>query len=127
MMSGAGRIPFVSPAGLVSPTLTWETVVNPKYRARFYHPKTKGLMWHSTFSSAIPLDMLTDVTYPQLLGTPPPHANAADLRTSGWELAVTWRDRIGQDWRYSSTLHLADNQAEITKYDNPTGALNEWL
>ncbi len=26
MMSSAGRIPYVSPAGLVSPTLTWETV-----------------------------------------------------------------------------------------------------
>jgi hypothetical protein len=70
--------------------------------------------------------MLTDVEYPDILGTAAPKQNAADLRTKGWELAATWKTRINSDLNYSVTLALADNQAEITKYDNPTGALSEY-
>lgn len=125
MMSGAGRIPTVSAAGLVSPSLTWETVetrnigldittLNQRLDVSFdaYTRDTKN--------------MLMDVEYPSLLGTSAPKSNAADLRTVGWELAATWRDRIGQDWAYRLQLGLSDNQAEITDYDNPTGALSEY-
>jgi len=125
IMSGANRTPYVSPAGLVSNDLTWETVVtknlgidvtvlNQRLDASFdiYTRDTKN--------------MLTRVTYPELLGTQAPQANAADLRTSGWELSVTWHDVIGQDWQYGINVALADNQSEVTKYDNPTGSLSEY-
>ena len=68
-------------------------------------------------------DMLTEVVYPSILGTDAPKENAADLRTKGWELAATWQSRINKDWNYSITLAFSDNKSEITKYDNPTGAL----
>jgi len=64
--------------------------------------------------------------YPDLLGTGAPQQNAADLRTQGWELSATWHDRIGKDWQYSFNIALSDNQTEITKYDNPSGALSEY-
>jgi len=125
MMNGSGRIPYVSASGLVSPTLTWETVatknigvdittLNQRLDVSFdyYHRDTK--------------DMLMDVEYPSILGTSAPQSNAADLRTKGWELALNWRDNIGQDWHYSLQIALADNQAEIIDYDNPTGALSEY-
>lgn len=124
IMTGSNRTPYVSPAGLVSDNLTWESVVtrnlgldftilNQRLDASFdiYTRDTKN--------------MLTRVTYPELLGTNAPDANAADLRTSGWELSITWHDNIGDDWRYGINLALADNQAEVTKYDNPTGSLSE--
>ncbi len=124
MMNAGGRIPTVSAAGLVSPSLTWETVETKNFGIDI-----------TTFDQRLDVsfdmyrrdtkDMLMDVEYPALLGTSAPKSNAADLKTLGWELAATWRDRIGQDWMYSVTLGLADNQAEITKYDNPTGALSE--
>lgn len=122
MMSSAGRIPYVAPAGLVSPTLTWETVVT----------KNIGLdvtMLNQRVDFSFDMyqrdtqDMLMDVRLPALLGTDAPQSNAADLRTQGWEISATWRDRIGQDWMYSVTLALSDNKSEITKYDNPSGAL----
>lgn len=124
MMNAGGRIPTVSAAGLVSPSLTWETV------------ETKNIgLDITTLNQRLDVsvdvyrrdtkNMLMDVEYPALLGTSAPKSNAADLKTIGWELATTWRDRIGQDWQYSVTLGMADNQAEITKYDNPTGALSE--
>jgi TonB-linked SusC/RagA family outer membrane protein len=122
MMSSAGRIPYVSAAGLVSPSLTWETVATQNIG---FDITTLNQRFDLSFDYFIrdTKDMLMDVTLPAILGTDAPQTNAADLRTTGWELAATWRDRIGQDLMYSVTLALADNQSEITKYENPSGAL----
>ncbi len=119
----SGQIPFVSPAGLVSPALTWETVIsqnigldisilNNKLDASFdvYTRDTKN--------------MLMNVQYPDILGTAAPKENAADLRTKGWEASITWKDRVGKDFSYDVSLALADATATITKFDNPTGAIN---
>lgn len=67
-----------------------------------------------------------NVQYPDILGTIAPKSNAANLRTKGWELAATWRDKIGKDWNYGLTLALSDNSTEITKYGNPNGALSDY-
>ncbi|HUX56170.1 MAG TPA: TonB-dependent receptor [Bacteroidales bacterium] len=120
----SGQIAVVRPAGLVSPTLTWERVVaqnigldltlfSGRFDASFdaYTRDTK--------------DMLMNVVYPPMLGTAGPKANAADLRTSGWELSLSWKDNIGADWGYQFTLGISDNKSKITKYDNPSGALSE--
>ena len=122
MMSAAGRIPIVTPAGLVSPTLTWESVTTKNIGLDFTILKQRLDVSFDLYQRDTK-DMLMNVTYPSLLGTSAPKTNAADLRTQGWELAATWQDRIGQDWQYSVTLALSDNKAEITKYDNPSGAL----
>ncbi|TNF42287.1 MAG: TonB-dependent receptor, partial [Bacteroidetes bacterium] len=125
IMSGANKTPYVSPAGLVSNDLTWETVVTRNAGLDF-------TMLNQRLDASFDIytrdtkDMLTNVTLPDILGTSAPDANAADLRTSGWELSVTWHDNIGRDWRYGINLALANSETEITKYDNPTGALNEF-
>ncbi|QGY42594.1 SusC/RagA family TonB-linked outer membrane protein [Maribellus comscasis] len=125
MMSSAGRIPYVSAAGLVSPTLTWETV---ETRNIGFDITTLNQRFDLSFDYFIrdTKDMLMDVTLPSVLGTSAPQSNAADLRNTGWELAATWRDRIGQDWMYSVTLALSDSKSEITKYDNPSGDISDY-
>ncbi|MFD1144161.1 SusC/RagA family TonB-linked outer membrane protein [Larkinella insperata] len=115
-------IPFVSAAGLVSPSLTWETVIS----------KNIGLdvtMLRNRLDASLDVftrdtkNMLMDVSYPAILGTTAPKENAADLRTKGWELSLTWRDKFRRDWNYDLTLALSDWTAEITRFNNPTGAL----
>lgn len=125
IMSGENRTPYVSPAGLVSNNLTWETVVSRNLGIDFTMLKQRLDASFDLYTRDTK-DMLTNVTYPDLLGTSAPDANAADLRTSGWELSVTWHDMIGKDWRYGINLALANSETEITKYDNPTGSLNEF-
>jgi TonB-linked SusC/RagA family outer membrane protein len=125
IMSGANRTPYVSPAGLVSPSLTWETVVSKNIGIDITMLKQR-LDFSFDYYTRDTKDMLTNVEYPDLLGTSAPDANAADLRTQGWELSATWRDNIGNNWRYGINLALADNESKITKYDNPTGSLNEF-
>lgn len=58
---------------------------------------------------------------PALLGTSAPLENVADLRTNGWELAVNYNGRIGDNWTYSLGLSLYDSRTKITKYDNVAG------
>lgn len=125
MMSGGSRTPFVSPAGLVSPSLTWETVITKNLGLDF-------TVLNNRLDASLDVytrdtkDMLMRVEFPSTLGTGAPRQNAADLRTQGWEASVTWRDRVGQDLRYRITLALSDWISEITRYDNPTGALSEY-
>lgn len=61
---------------------------------------------------------------PGILGTSAPKSNAASLRTKGWEISLSWRSNIGKDFRYNLGFNLYDSKAEITKYDNPAGALD---
>ncbi|MEQ8554168.1 MAG: TonB-dependent receptor [Cyclobacteriaceae bacterium] len=125
MMSAGSQTPAVSPAGLVSPSLTWETVVSQNIGLDF-------AMFGNRLDVAIDAyirdtkGMLTSVELPEILGTSAPDENTADLRTRGWEVAATWRDNINNDWSYNVTLALSDNLSKITKYDNPTGAIDEY-
>ena len=125
MMSAGSRTPYVSAAGLVSPTLTWETVVSQNLGLDFTMLNNRLDVSFDIYTRDTK-DMLTNVTYPGILGTSAPDANAADLRTSGWELSATWQNRINTNWNYGVTLALADNKSEITKYDNPTGSIDEY-
>ena len=70
--------------------------------------------------------MLVKVEYPEVLGTTAPPANKAELRTRGWEVSVKWNDRIGNDFSYDLGFILSDSQAEITKYENPSGTLSDY-
>ncbi|MGB3780542.1 MAG: SusC/RagA family TonB-linked outer membrane protein [Tunicatimonas sp.] len=122
-MMGSGRIPFVSAPGLVSPTLTWETVAT----------RNLGLdltMFGNRFDASFDVytretnDMLLRVELPDVLGTNPPRSNGADLRTTGWETSIAWQDNVGANWGYNILVALSDFTGEITRYNNPNGALN---
>lgn len=132
MNVGTGPFPIngsaistVSMPGLISPVLTWETVItknagldisllNQRLNANFdiYTRDTK--------------DMLMRKDYPDILGISSPQENAANLQTRGWEVSVKWRDRFSQDLSYDISFTLSDWVSEITKYENPTGSLNEY-
>lgn len=116
------RIPFVSAAGLVSPALTWESVTSQNIGIDLTMLRSRFDMSFDLYTRDTK-DMLMNVSYPAILGTSAPRENAADLRTKGWELSLTWRDKIKSDWSYDVTLALADAQATITKFENPSGAL----
>jgi len=125
LLAPASRAPYVSPAGLVSSDLTWETVTSSNFGVDATILNNKLDLSLDIFTRTTK-DMLMNVTYPDILGTSAPKSNAADLQTKGWELAATWKNQINDDWYYGVTLALSDSQAEITKYDNPTGSLNEY-
>lgn len=111
--------------GLVSDQLTWETVKQWDLGLNFsmFDSKLTGEFDYYVRTTE---DMLTkSKTLPSILGVSEPQMNAADLRTSGWEVALTWKSTLQSGLAYSATLSLSDYQAEITKYDNPTKNLSD--
>ena len=123
---GGSRPVAVNPSGLVSGTFTWETVtqmdfgldvilLNNRLNATFdwYRRDTK--------------DMLTaGQSLPAVLGTNVPVENAADLKTTGWELSLGWSDRLSSGFSYWVKAVLSDYQGEITKFTNDAGSLNNY-
>ncbi len=115
----------LAPGNLVSSTLTWETVISKNIGVDFTILNRKLDVSFDYFVRDTK-DMLMEKTYPGTLGADAPSENAADLKNAGWELAVTWSDKINKDWLYHVNISLSDYQTEITKYDNPTGAIDSY-
>ena len=112
--------------GLVSQLLTWE-------RIRSWNVGLDVSMLDNRLRTTF--DYFTRFTddmvgpapeLPVTLGTAVPKVNNTDLKTYGFELDVTWNDRISKDLGYSVRLLLSDSQTEITRYPNPTGKLDTY-
>ncbi|WP_336828026.1 TonB-dependent receptor [Sphingobacterium multivorum] len=116
---------IVNPPTLVSNSLTWEKVATFNLGAdlSFFNNKLDASFdWYRRTTS----DMLTSVVYPELLGATSPVENKAELRTKGWELSLSWKDKVNEKLSYSLGFNLGDSQAEITKFDNPARSLTNY-
>ncbi len=118
-------IQTISPGNLVSRSLTWETVTNKNLGVDI---SALGSRLNVSFDYFIrdTKDMLMNKSYPGILGTNAPKENAADLRNVGWELSAGWTQYTDKDWLYRLNVSLSDYQTTITKYENPTGAINDY-
>lgn len=115
----------INPANLATSNLTWEkvTTVNGGIDATFLNQRLDLSFDYYVRTTS---DMLIKTTYPDVLGTTAPPENSAALKTRGWELSLKWRDKIGTDFKYELGFVLSDSQAEITKYNNPTGSITTY-
>lgn len=88
--------------------LDW-TLLNGRLRGTFdwYQRNTTGML--------APGEQL-----PAIVGASAPYQNTADIRTNGWEVAVSWRDRIGKVG-YSVGFNISDSRTKVTKYKNTSG------
>ncbi len=111
--------------GIVSSSLTWETIESWDLGfdwGMLNNRLTGSFSYYNRYTK----DMVADSPkLPGILGATPPKLNNADLKSYGWELEVSWRDRI-EEFNYGVRLVLDDNQEKITKYYNPTGSLNSY-
>jgi TonB-linked SusC/RagA family outer membrane protein len=119
----------MSAPGAVPGALTWETVrtVNVGFDLGLFQNK---LDLSFDYYNRYTLNMLTkSKTLPSVFGTGEPRANAADLKTKGWELSLGWRDQVdlgGSPLNYSARFILSDSRAWITRYDNPNKNLSDY-
>ena len=112
---------FTVPA-LVSSSFTWETVstINVGLDMMLWD----RLSLSGDYYIRDTKDMLAKTTpLPSVLGAATPKGNVASLRTKGWELNITWNDKIGKSFSYSLGLNIYDSTSKITDYNNPTGLL----
>jgi TonB-linked SusC/RagA family outer membrane protein len=119
----------ITQPGVVSGDLTWEIVrtvnggidlnlFDNRFDLSFdkYVRYTEGMLTKSK-------------TLPSVFGAGEPRANAADLKTQGWDLSVGWRDKFelaDSPFSYYVRLMLSDSRSYITQYDNPDKILSDY-
>lgn len=111
--------------GIVSNVLTWETVESWDVGIDFglFNNRLTGSF---DYYNRYTYDMVGPApTLPSVLGANAPKVNNADMKSYGWELELSWRDRI-KEFNYGVRLVLSDNQDKILKYPNESGDLSTY-
>ena len=112
----------------VSSGLTWETVISKNVGIDLGFFRNR-LTLNADFFIRDTKDMLTAaMALPYVYGETAPQENAADLRTKGYELALSWKDNLvvaGKPLYYGVTATLGDFVTHITKFDNESKLLSE--
>jgi TonB-linked SusC/RagA family outer membrane protein len=125
-IEGGIRDPYVLAPTLISNTLSWETAVtmNLGFDLAFL---ANRLTANLDLYNRVTKDMFgPSEAVPEVLGADVPQINNAELSTSGIDLVLGWRDKIGSDFGYGVRLTFGDYQSTVTKYNNPTGTLATW-
>ena len=122
---GSVRPLYITPPGLVSPNLTWETATTLNFGLdgeAFGNRLSFSYDWYNRQTDNMfgPL-----ASYPAVLGVSPPRQNNASLVTRGFELNIGWNDRVGKI-DYHARLLLSDNTTTVTKYQNNSGTLTNY-
>ena len=112
----------------VSSSLTWETVISKNLGVDLGFLRDR-LTVNADFFIRDTKNMLTaGMTLPAVYGEAAPKENAADLRTSGYELAISWKDHksvLGKPMYYGVTATLGDFVTVITRFDNEKKILSD--
>lgn len=116
--NGSGtRYRTLGSPNMVSDSFTWERVQTLDFGADlgFFDSRLNAVFdWYSRKT----LGMLAPgMDFPAVVGSSSPNENSADLRTNGWELEMTWRDKIGKV-SYHIGFNIFDSQTEIIKFDD---------
>lgn len=125
-----GKQPIgVSAPGLVAGNLTWEKVTTADWGMDINFLNNRLTATVDGYIRRTK-DMLTaGAELPNVLGTSEPLENAADLKTTGWDLTVSWRDNLklaGKTLNYGLSFNIGDSRSWITKFSNDTGSLDSY-
>ena len=112
----AGNVP--------NPDVTWETSeqTNIGLDARFVGGRL-GLNfdWYVKKTK----DWLVQAPMNAVLGyEEPAMVNAGDVKNTGFEIALSWRDQIGSDFSYHANVNMATNKNEVTRLANDAGYID---
>ena len=111
---------------LISSSLTWEKIKtwNVGTDIAFLNNRlTTSFDYFNRYTS----DMVGPATeMPTILGIAVPNSNNTNLKTSGFELEISWKDRLQNGLGYGIKLMLSNSTTKITKYPNATGKLDTY-
>lgn len=114
----------LNPPALVRSNFTWEEVRTINFGIDIGLFRQKLNASFDLFNRET-LNMLAPgLDYPSIVGTSAPLQNAADLESKGWEMQISWKDKVG-DALYSVGFHVSDNQSKIKKFQNESKVLSD--
>ena len=106
-----------------NPDLTWETSEQLDFGldARFLNSRL-GLNfdWYKKMTK----NWLITGPNIAIYGTNPAAINGGDVKNTGVELALTWDDKVGRDFRYNFGVNVATNKNEVTRIANENHYIN---
>ena len=106
-----------------NPDLTWETSeqLDFGFDARFLNNRLGvNFDWYKKMTK----DWLITAPNIAINGTNPAAINGGDVRNTGIELALTWNDRIGSDFRYNVGVNFTTNSNKVTRIANDNHFIN---
>jgi len=106
-----------------NPDLTWETSeqLDLGFDARFLDSRLGvNFDWYKKTTK----DWLIGGNLLAIYGTNPAAINGGDVQNTGIELALTWNDQIGKDFRYNVGVNLATNKNKVTRIANDNHYIN---
>lgn len=118
-----------SSPGVIPNGLTWETSTTENLGLDAALLSSRLLFTGDAYIRRTTNMFTVGPTLPDVFGTTVPKGNYADLKTTGWEISVTWQNQTvlaSKPFHYSVTLSLSDYKAVITKYNNPDKKLSDY-
>ena len=116
-----------SAPGLVSESLFWEEIQDWNAGLDIALLNNRLSATFEYFTRYTINQVNTGPQLPAVLGTGVPDVNNTDIKTSGFELTLSWRDRLESGFGYSANLLLADSKSKVLKYPNFTNSLNTYI
>ena len=106
-----------------NPDVTWETSEqwDVGFDARFLDSRLEvNFDWYVKNTK----DWLIVAPRIAIEGTNPAYINGGDVRNTGIELAVAWKDKISKDFKYNVGVNFATNRNRVTRIANENGYIN---
>ncbi len=114
---------YTTAPNLINPGITWETSSTTNFGIDAGILKNRLQLTAEAYNRKTYDQLGPSEALPAVLGATIPQSNNMETSTNGWELNLTWNDRIGKDFTYSVTGMVFDYHTKITKYNNPTKLL----
>jgi TonB-linked SusC/RagA family outer membrane protein len=114
--------PTAIPANVPNPDVTWETSeqLNIGFDTRFFNSKLGvSFDWYNKKTK----DWLVLAPILGTAGAGAPYINGGDIKNSGIEFTINWKDNVG-DFIYGATFSGTMNNNEVTRLANAEGIIN---
>ena len=122
--NGGQPIPGYTPSFIADPNLQWESITSYEVGVEFATLNNR-LNGDANYYNKLTKNLLT--SYPGVGGTKPGITNAGEISNTGFELTLSWNDKIGKDFAYTLSGNLTTLKNDVKKiylnapiYDGPS-------
>ena len=125
-VSGTSGIAGAYESAKNNPDISWEKAFKQDYGfdINFFDDKIRATFdYYREHRTDI---LVRDFTVPSTIGFTMPYTNAGETKSWGWEVSLSYNDKIGKDFRFWSKLNLSYNQNEIIEMKE-TPQKNEYM
>ncbi|TZF86252.1 TonB-dependent receptor (plasmid) [Pedobacter sp. BS3] len=123
------HLDYVGSPALTPLDITWEKVTTSNVGLDLSFFKDRLSINGDLFRRDTKGMLTQSAMLPSVLGTSSPLANAADLRTNGFEISLGYKDQFnlgGKPFHFGLSANLSNTKTKITHFDNPAKSLLDY-